>query len=151
MADDPERGERRWFSDKTKYAKLMDEIDAKAGIVHDPTATGEKVQQMMLDQGVRPEENILSRDIIRAKYADECEEDRKMDVVQKPRERRRFADKAKYVRLMEEIDAKAGVVVDPDATVEKLRRMLLEQGIRPEDNLLSRDIIRAKYPEAEEE
>ena len=65
--------QRRWFSDKTKYIKLMDEIDAKAGIVYDPTATGEKAQQMMLDQGVRPEENILSRDVIRAKYPDEEE------------------------------------------------------------------------------
>jgi hypothetical protein len=149
MTADRKPEERQWFSDKTKYAKLMEEINAKAGIVPDPTATPEKVREMMRAQGIRPEDNIFSRDIIRRRYPDELddEEGDGMAVVQKPGEKQWFSDKTRFFKMMEEIDARSGIVADPTATVEKLREMLRARGIRPEDNLLSRDIIRARYPE----
>ncbi len=50
-------------------------------------------------------------------------------------------------RLLEEIDARTGFVYDPDATPERAREMMRAEGIRAEDNLFSRDILRQRYPE----
>jgi len=61
----------------------------------------------------------------------------------------RFADKEALIKIADEIDAKAGIVYDPTATVEKVRELMRAEGIRPEDNIFSRDIIRSKYPEDE--
>jgi hypothetical protein len=71
MAVEPKSDVKVWFSDKKRLCKLMEEIDAKAGITFDPTVTVEKLREMLLAQGIRPEDNALSRDIIRAKYPDE--------------------------------------------------------------------------------
>jgi hypothetical protein len=57
----------------------------------------------------------------------------------------RLADKAELNRLMDEMDKRKGFVPDPDATIEKLREMLLAEGVRPEDNAFSREIIRMRY------
>jgi hypothetical protein len=57
----------------------------------------------------------------------------------------RFADKEELNRLMDGMEARIGFVPDPDATIEKLRDMLRAEGVRPEDNLFSREIIRMRY------
>jgi hypothetical protein len=62
-----------WFSDKEAMLKFLEEQDARIGFVFDPMATPEKVREMMAACGVRPEDNLFSRDIIRAKYPDEEE------------------------------------------------------------------------------
>jgi hypothetical protein len=148
MADDPKPGERQWFSDKSRFFDMMKEIDAKAGIVFDPNASVQELRRRLLARGVRPEDNLLSRDIIRVKDPDE--EGDRMAVVQKPGEKPRVADKARFLKLMEEIDAKAGILPDPTATAQKAREMMIAQGVRPEDNIFSREIIRARYPEESE-
>jgi hypothetical protein len=61
----------------------------------------------------------------------------------------RFADKEELNRLMDEMDKRKGFVPDPDATIEKLREMLLAEGVRPEDNAFSREIIRMRYGDEE--
>jgi hypothetical protein len=61
----------------------------------------------------------------------------------------RFADKEELNRLMDEMDKRNGFVPDPDATIEKLREMLLAEGVRPEDNAFSREIIRMRYGDEE--
>ncbi len=61
----------------------------------------------------------------------------------------RFADKEELNRLMDEIEQRMGFVPDPDATIEKLREMLRAEGIRPEDNVFSREIIRMRYGDEE--
>jgi hypothetical protein len=63
--------ERQWFSDKEALRDLIEKIDAEAGIVFDPTMTGKRVREILLAKGIRPEENLLSRDIIRARYPDQ--------------------------------------------------------------------------------
>jgi hypothetical protein len=45
------------------------------------------------------------------------------------------------------MDARTGFVVDPTVTAEKVRAMMLAEGIRPEDNVFSRAILRERYPE----
>jgi hypothetical protein len=69
-----------------------------------------------------------------------------MMAVPKHDERPKFdAHRLEMIRLMEEIDARAGVVDDPTMTIEKLREMQRRLGIRPQDNILSREIIRMRY------
>jgi hypothetical protein len=57
----------------------------------------------------------------------------------------RFVDKEELNRLMDEMEHRMGFVPDPQATIEKLREMLRAEGIRPEDNAFSREIIRMRY------
>lgn len=46
-----------------------------------------------------------------------------------------------------EMDARTGFVVDKTMTAEKLHALMLESGVRPEDNILSRGILRERYPD----
>jgi hypothetical protein len=59
------------FSDPKAMLRFLEEQDAWTGFVFDPTVTPERVREMMLACGVRPEENLFSRDIIHAKYPGE--------------------------------------------------------------------------------
>ena len=58
-----------------------------------------------------------------------------------------YVDKELLRREIAWANAQMGFVPDPDATAVKARALMLAEGIRPEDNLFSRDIIRARYPE----
>jgi hypothetical protein len=57
----------------------------------------------------------------------------------------RYADKEELNRLMDEMDKRNGFIPDPDATIEKLREMLLAEGVRPEDNALTRELLQMRY------
>jgi hypothetical protein len=56
----------------------------------------------------------------------------------------RFTNRDELNRLMDEIEEQMGFVPVPDITIEKLREMMEAEGIRPEENALSRDIIRMR-------
>jgi hypothetical protein len=58
-----------------------------------------------------------------------------------------LVDKRALQRAVEELNARMGFVPDPDATPEKVRAMMQADGIRPEDNAFSREIIRMRYEE----
>lgn len=51
--------------DKRALQQAVAGMNERMGFVKDPTATAEKAQEMMLAQGVRPEDNIGSREIVR--------------------------------------------------------------------------------------
>ncbi len=56
------------FSDPKALLPLLDKAFAQMGIdVTQPAPTPEEVQQLMLREGIRPEDNILSRGIIEAR------------------------------------------------------------------------------------
>ena len=55
-------------SHRRAMIELAREVNARAGIVDDPSATAEKAQQMMRDLGIHPEDNLFSRGIICARY-----------------------------------------------------------------------------------
>jgi hypothetical protein len=57
----------------------------------------------------------------------------------------RFANKDELNRLMDEIEERMGFVPDPEATIEKLREMLLAEGVRPEENALTGELLRMRY------
>jgi hypothetical protein len=61
----------------------------------------------------------------------------------------RFADKDEINRLMDELEAQIGFIPDPDATPEKVKRLMLADGIRPEENAFSREIVRMRYGDDE--
>ncbi len=70
-----------------------------------------------------------------------------MAVVRKPDVSVLFADKEALRRLLEEQDASTGFVFDPTATPQKARALMLAEGVRPEDNEFSREIIRMREEE----
>jgi hypothetical protein len=51
--------------DKEALRRKLEEQDALTGFVPDRTMTAQKVREMMLADGVRPEDNLVSREIIR--------------------------------------------------------------------------------------
>ena len=57
--------------DKHALQRLVADLDERMGFVHDPTATAEKAQAMMLADGIRPEDRFLSSEIIRMRYEHE--------------------------------------------------------------------------------
>lgn len=54
---------------------------------------------------------------------------------------RLFVDKERMRRIIEEQNALLGFVPDPTATAEKVRAMMLAEGIDPNSNEFSRGII----------
>lgn len=58
-----------------------------------------------------------------------------------------FADKDEVRRLVAEVNARMGFVPDPTATVEKVRAMMQAEGIRPEDNAFTTELLRMRYEE----
>jgi hypothetical protein len=73
MTETVKKDIRSLFLDLEMIRKVVAETNAKMGLVPDPTATAEKVREMMLAQGVRPEENLGSRLIIADRYGEEEE------------------------------------------------------------------------------
>ncbi len=67
MAETYEEVRRRLMVDKETMRKVIAEVNAEMGFVPNPDATPEKVQQMMIAQGIRPEDNIFSCGIIAAR------------------------------------------------------------------------------------
>jgi hypothetical protein len=67
MAIAPTRDVRSLFADKKSIQELVAEQNIEMGVVRDPTATPQKARQMMLDLGIRPEDNEFSRGIIAAR------------------------------------------------------------------------------------
>ncbi len=65
------------FVDKDWLRQALAELDVKTGFVPDPDATPEKAQELMRAEGIRAEDNLFSRDIIRSRYPDEAGEDEK--------------------------------------------------------------------------
>ncbi len=75
MQTKSDAGTTKLFLDKTALGQLLEEADARSGFVHDPTATPHKAREAMRAQGIRAEDNVFSRDIIRARYPDEFSEE----------------------------------------------------------------------------
>ena len=60
----PEKA-RRMHADKAALLKILEEQDKMMGFVFDPTATPQKSYELMLAQGIRPEDNEFSCEIKR--------------------------------------------------------------------------------------
>ncbi len=56
-------------------------------------------------------------------------------------------DKGPILRIIEEQNRAMGIVPDPTITPQKVREMMVAQGVRPEDNIFSCGIIAARDEE----
>jgi hypothetical protein len=57
------------FADKKAIQRVIKEQHARMGFVRDPTATAERARELILADGVRPEDNLFSKGIIEAREA----------------------------------------------------------------------------------
>lgn len=121
------------------------------GFVPDPEVTPEKVREMMLAEGIRPEENLFSSDIIRMRYGAYEEEERRMALKPPVDAKSMRMDKRALRKAIAEMNRQMGFEKDPEATAEKAQEMMLALGIRPEENTASREIIRMRGEKFEQE
>ena len=54
--------------DKAELREKFTELHKRMGTVYDPTATAEHAQQLMREQGIRPEDNSATRELLRMRY-----------------------------------------------------------------------------------
>jgi hypothetical protein len=54
--------------DKRLLQQSVAALQARLGLSHDPTATGEQAQEMSLRDGVRPEDRVGSSEILRVRH-----------------------------------------------------------------------------------
>ena len=60
---------------RAELAELAREVNARAGIVGDPTMTAEELQASQRAHGVRPEDNGATRELLRMRYGDDYEQE----------------------------------------------------------------------------
>lgn len=63
------------------------------------------------------------------------------------------AHRLEMIRIGREVNARAGIPdrPDPSVTVEELQKRQIAAGVRPEDNVGSRDLMRMRYGDDWEE
>jgi hypothetical protein len=79
MANVLEAGKRRFFKspeEKEALRKLAREVNERAGICGPPGMTAEELQAQMIREGVRPEDNAASRELLRMRYGDDYDQDK---------------------------------------------------------------------------
>jgi hypothetical protein len=55
------------------------------------------------------------------------------------------AKRLEMIRLGREMNALAGITGEPDVTAEELQARMIANGVRPEDNIGSRELMRMRY------
>lgn len=65
MTIDSRLGSQGLYLDKDGLLKILEEQDRQTGFVPDRSITPERLQEMMLAEGVRPEDCIACREVIR--------------------------------------------------------------------------------------
>ncbi len=56
---------KNMIADKTALRQILEGQDRETGFVPDPNATAQKARELMLAQGIRPEDNVFSCEIRR--------------------------------------------------------------------------------------
>lgn len=64
------------LADPEALRQIVEEVYEEIGILHDPTATAEQSRALIRAEGVRPEDNFISREMIRLRYPDDEGADR---------------------------------------------------------------------------
>jgi hypothetical protein len=70
---------RRFFTNREEQEalrKLARDVNERAGICGPPELTAEELQAQMVREGVRPEENAASRELLRMRYGDDYDQDK---------------------------------------------------------------------------
>lgn len=77
MADIIKRDRSRFFvsaEELDRLRKIAREANARAGIPYDPTITAAQAREQMRLDGVRKEDNIATREMMRSRYGEDAEE-----------------------------------------------------------------------------
>ena len=70
---------RRFFKsqeEKDALRTLVREVNERAGIFGPPEMTAEELQAQMIHDGVRPEDNAASRELLRMRYGDDYDQNK---------------------------------------------------------------------------
>jgi len=59
------------FANKDEIRQLVAEVNERMGFVPDPTATPQKAREMMLADGIRPEDNAFTAELMRMRYEED--------------------------------------------------------------------------------
>ena len=68
MTVKPQIAQKTVLADKTALQKAMEDLNKRMGFVPDPEATPEKVRAMMRADGIDPNKNEFSRELLRMRY-----------------------------------------------------------------------------------
>jgi hypothetical protein len=71
----PERDYSGIESERLSLIKLMEQIDAEAGVPLEPVMTIEELRESQLARGILPEDNVASTELMRMRYGDDWETD----------------------------------------------------------------------------
>jgi hypothetical protein len=59
------------FTDREEIRRLVADINARIGIVPGPARTPAEVREMMRAEGIRPEDNAFTTELMRMRYEEE--------------------------------------------------------------------------------
>ncbi len=59
------------FADKDEMRQLVAEVNERMGIIPGPVRTAVEVREMMLADGIRPEENAFTTELMRMRYEED--------------------------------------------------------------------------------
>jgi hypothetical protein len=163
MAAKPEQETPAVFDEhRLEMIRLARKINEEAGIGGEPQWTIEELRRSMEASGIRAEDNEGSRELLRMRYGSDYDEwygnasnrasvtssDGSIAMPSKATADPAILNKqerARLLRMAEDADAAAGILGEPEGTVQDLRRRMEESGIRPEDNIASRELLRMRY------
>lgn len=63
---------------QAELRRIAREVNARLGIPEKPTRTIEELHASMLASGIKPEDNFLSRELLRMRYGDDYAQDEYM-------------------------------------------------------------------------
>lgn len=63
---------------KAAMYRIALEVDARLGIVGPPTMTSAELRASMLARGIKPEDRILTSELLRMRYGDDYDQDEYM-------------------------------------------------------------------------
>ena len=66
-----------------------------------------------------------------------------------PQEKSLFVDRRALMEALAEFHAATGFVPDDTGTIEDLHQQMIAEGVRPEENIFSREMIALRYPDEE--
>ena len=138
------------FADRQLLLKALEELNEATGFVPVPGATAEHARELMREsmeaQSVWPEDNPFSRGMIALRYPDE---EMTMPDGTFTEAKPLYADRQAALKALEQVYAEIGFVPDHSGTLQDLRELMAAEGILPEDNLASREMIALRYPDEE--
>lgn len=75
IARKPEEQTEQFDAHRLEMIRIAREVNERIGAHGEPEITPKELRQRMIDRGLRPEDNICSREIMRMRYGDDCQEE----------------------------------------------------------------------------